>query len=263
MRRAVAAGAVAALALAGCVLGAALRPADGATASPLTAQLPFRLVSGEICTLDLRVTTTGTGDPAARRIAQSAVAAGGPPPAALPSGRAPAGQIAAYVDDLESEAERSVERMLGARVDVAIDATPTCAHDLAEDGGVGPVLGDAGRTPTDDGGRDPDVVGFFQASTGVLCEVQVTIDAAAGAGDEEALPARAWLAAVDLEQVDLLALMYAAELDAHDAAWWIESDVASREARVLSRYLAQGALDAGAAAGHPNVTGRSWGQCSP
>lgn len=118
-------------------------------------------------------------------------------------------EIATLTDGLSYDAEEEIFRRTGSRVDVTLLAEYSCipAPVVGADYGVTPpVVGDDfGREPTPQSGRAPDVVGFFRASTGQICEIQMKVDPDWGSSATEAdgaLAARAFLASVDFTTVD-------------------------------------------------------------
>lgn len=193
------------LAVAGCV--GALRPLDASQPSVRTVQIPYRTMSGGICELDIDIRVTGSGSPWASAVAADAVSSM-PAPTERPAGVGFDGEVAAFVEELTDRAERSVRFATGDRVEVELDASSLCVGrrvprvilldsvDASDD-----------RIP-EPSEFPPDLTVVFAGSTGAVCAVTVGVlpDYAAGAGDEEVVVARVWLAAVDLSGIDPVAL---------------------------------------------------------
>jgi hypothetical protein len=176
------------------------------------------------------------------------------------------GEIGALVNALSLATEEEIVRRLRLVVDVTLEAAYTCSVATTfEDGLIGPpIVGDDfGREPTLLAGRAPDVIGFFRASTGQICEVQVKVDPDEASGSTEAdgaLQAREYLASIDFTTVDYSdALREVAESRPADL------DDGELEALALIRALTRQAhrsVDTSLAPTVPmSVSG--WSQCDP
>jgi hypothetical protein len=176
------------------------------------------------------------------------------------------GEVEAVIDALSLATEEEIVRLRGWFVDVTLESVYACSVAVTfEDGLIGPpILGDDfGREPTLLAGRAPDVIGFFQASTGQICEVQLKVDADEASGATEAdgaLQAREYLASIDFTTVD-----YSAALREMPALWPDDHDQGELEAFALIRALtrqAHRAVDTSLATAVPmGVSG--WSQCDP
>lgn len=130
------------------------------------------------------------------------------------------GEVAALIDGLERATEDAMSRRILSRVEVTLAFEYVCSTAVTLDdyGAVSPIVGDDfGREPTVFPGRAPDVVGFFRASTGQICEIQMKVDPALR-GDsldkEGAAAVRAYLKSIDFTTVD-----YSAALDEYVEFW--------------------------------------------
>lgn len=176
-------------------------------------------------------------------------------------------EIATLTDGLSRDVEDEILRRTGSRVEVTLRAEFSCtaAPVAGDDYGVTPpVVGDDfGREPTVVAGRAPDLVGFFRASTGQICEIQMKVnpdwvnDTTDG---RDAAMARAYVATLDVTTVDYsAALAETAESAAPDA------DRAQEEAVALLRTLSQLASTLGDPSGEhtlPIMT-EGWAFCDP
>lgn len=174
-------------------------------------------------------------------------------------------EIATLTDGLSYDAEEEIFRRTGSRVDVTLLAEYSCtaAPVAGDDHGVTPpVVGDDfDREPTQLGGRAPDVVGFFRASTGQICEIQMKVDPGSGATEADgALAARAYLASVDFTTVD-----YSAALVEMADFWPPDKDLGTIEASALSRTVTdQMILILSPPGSEPlRITSEGWVGCDP
>lgn len=176
-------------------------------------------------------------------------------------------EIATLTDGLSYDAEEEIFRRTGSRVEVTLVAVYSCTPaPLAGDeyGVTPPVVGDDfGREPTANPGRAPDVVGFFRASTGQVCEIQMKVDPDWGSGATEAdgaLVAREYLSAVDFTRVE-----YSAELNRMAEFWPEGHDQAQAEASALSGTLIEQLwlIQSPSGVGHLPITVEAWSHCDP
>lgn len=175
-------------------------------------------------------------------------------------GNGAGGEIAALLTVLTAATEEEVFRRSRTYADVTLQSDDTCTATVTF--GMPEIVGDDfGREPTVLGGRAPDAVGFFRASTGEICEVQISVDPdwSNGATDEAgAREARAYLAAIDFTTVD-----YSATLREMTDFW--PNEDGEREASALLLTVTRGAHSAfdttNVAALPISISG--WSQCDP
>ena len=170
------------------------------------------------------------------------------------------GEIASVLSALSAATEAEVFRRSRTVTDVTLESDYTCTVLVTV--GMPEVVGDDfGREPTALGGRPPDAVGFFRASTGEICEVQISVDPdwASGATDDAgAREARAHLATIDFTTVD-----YSVTLREMTDFW--PDEAGEREASALLLTLtrdAHSAFDTTNVAALP-ISISGWSQCSP
>lgn len=264
MRAWIVGGAAAAALLAVVVSVSALRPLDPYEQPGRPVELPYRLMSGGICDLDLEVRVLGTADPSAAEVAERAVSSMSAP-TERPAGVSIDDELAAFVDRLAEHAEHSVGIATGNRVDVALDASWFCAGPrVARVVVLDPVDPDDDRLP-DLSGFPPDLTVVFAASTGALCAVTVAVqpDYASGAGEEEVVTARTWLAAVDLRGMDPVTLV--SEQDQLFALGYSQAGPTAEqlEAHAVTRFLFDGAFDASVEADRSRLQGSAEVECYP
>jgi hypothetical protein len=263
----------------GVVAGMLAGAATAATAirggpEPITAgtSIVIAVVSevGATCTIHLRP-VVHTADPAAGSIVRSYLTIAEVPAVDFGTlgdgGAAGEAAVAALAETLAQGAEGAVLRWLGSHVDVTVLSDYAC--------GAPPAAGDAypdipeitgddfGREPTLVAGRPPDVVGFFQASTGQICEIQMKVepDRANGATDDAgAVAARAYLAQVDFTTID-----YSAAVRDLADFWPADHDPGLAEANALAQTLtrqAHSSFDTTDSSWLPIIVD-SWTRCDP
>jgi hypothetical protein len=257
------------LAGAGTVAAVTASPPDPAAVST-SMVVSFFSDGSASCTVEIR-SIVHSADPAARSIVRgylthaarsevefftlaAAVAAGDQGGVALAPG-------------LSRGAEEEIRHRLGSRVDVTVLSVYSCdAAPAAGDAYVGtpPVTGDDfGREPTLVAGRPPDVVGFFRASTGQICEIQLKVDADRASGateDDGAVAARAYLASLDFTRVD-----YSSALRDLAGFWPADHDDAEAEASALAQTLtrqAHSSFDTSDPSWLPIIV-EGWTHCDP
>jgi hypothetical protein len=170
------------------------------------------------------------------------------------------GEVASVLGALSAATEEEVFRRSRTVADVTLESDYTCTVMVRV--GMPEIVGDdLGREPTALGGRPPDAVGFFRASTGEICEVQISVDPdwASGATDDAgAREARAYLASIDFTTVD-----YSVTLR-EMTDFWPDED-GEREASALLLTLtrvAHSAFDTTNVAALP-ISISGWSQCNP
>ncbi len=204
--------------------------------------LTYSSDSGAICVVEIQPVVP-TADPSALLIARNYLAKVAPPALDLTilieGGPAADREVEALINTLSLGVEDEIFRLRFSRVDVTLvsDYSCTAAPVAADEYGVTPPVAgdDFGRQPTLNPGRAPDVVGFFRASTGQICEIQMKVEVDWANGQPQtgaAVTARAFLAAVDFTTVD-----YSVALSEMEDYWPEERDLSEREASALSNTL--------------------------
>lgn len=254
--------------------GTAVATAMGDDPEPATVStsvmLSYASEDGASCNVEVQPLVQ-SADPAAWVVTRSYLSGVDAPPvdldALVSGGAASDREIAALTDALSRGAEGEILRRLGARVGVAMRVEYSCspAPVAGEEYTVTPpIVGDDfGREPTVLAGRPPDVVGFFRASTGQICEIQMKVDPdwASGASEADgALVAREFLATVDFTAID-----YSAALAEMAEYGYEVRDQAQEEASALSRTVVQQLLliPSPTGAGQLPITVETSGMCDP
>jgi hypothetical protein len=222
--------------------------------------LAYTTATGAVCQLEIRPVVR-TADPSARAIILRYLE--NVDVTELDTGRG----AAALVEALSRGAEQEILRLRGTAVDVTLVADHSCstAPSAGDEYGVTPpIVGDDfGREPTPQGGRAPDLVGFFRASTGQICEIQMKInpDWMNGVTDErDAAMARAYVATIDVTSVDYSAVLAEAAEGTPPSA-----DPAQDEAAALLRTMSLLASTLGDPSGEHalSITTEGWAFCDP
>lgn len=182
-----------------------------------------------------------------------------------PTGQGADLEVEALVDALSVRAEQEIFRRNLSRVDVTLTSEHSCTilEYFSDYSAVVPAIvgDDFGREPTLNAGRAPDAVGFFRASTGQICEIQIKVDADwvnGASGIDATLAARAFLASVDFTAVD-----YSATLRDMADYWPDDHDEGEAEASALAQTLVRQAhqgFDTSYAESLP-ITTETWVQC--
>lgn len=266
----IAGGVLAALLGGGTAVATAFVSHPEPDAVPTSIMLSYATDTGASCNVEIQPVVQ-SADPAAWAIARTYLSRVDAPPVDLNSliDGGPTGdrEIAALTHVLSRGAENEILHRIGARVDVTLWAEYSCsaAPNTDDEYTVTPPIAgdDFGREPTQLGGRAPDVVGFFRASSGQICEIQIKVDPDPGSGATEAdgaSAARAYLASVDFTAVD-----YAAALTAMADFWPEDHDAGVAEASALWRTVSdQMRLTLSPAGTAPlRITSESWVGCDP
>lgn len=174
-------------------------------------------------------------------------------------------EIAELVEALSLATEQEIFTRTFSWVNVMLASEYSCSGlmTFSDDSAITPpIVGDDfGREPTLVSGRAPDVVGFFRASTGQICEIQINVDPDRVNGateDGAAVAARAFLASVDFTTVD-----YSATLRDMADYWPEGHDEGLVEASALTQTLMRQVhqrFDTSYAHSLP-ITTETWVQC--
>jgi len=258
--------------VAGMLAGATAAVMGSGSGSGAGTSIEFAVATetGAPCTVQVRP-VVHTADHAARAIARTYLANLEVPPVdvgALSVGGSTGEQaVAMLAAALGQGAEEEILRWLGSHVDVTVLSDYAC--------GAPPAAGDAypdlpevtgddfGREPSLVAGRPPDVVGFFRASTGQICEIQMKVEPDRGSGatdDAGAVAARAYLAQVDFTTVD-----YSATVRDLADFWPADHDPGLAEANALAQTLtrqAHSSFDTTEPSWLPIIVD-SWTRCDP